>query len=164
MDNSKEPCPNVWKEGQLCYQSGLTLEIAEKMLSAAQKEAVKQEVPVSIAITDSGGNLVAFHRMDNAALFSIQIAMNKAFTCVYGKLPTQVWRDVIHSGVLTPLYYHENWIAFPGGFPIVKDNKLFGGIGISGGTYQDTFIARAALAAGGFSVDDTDNVIKEMNT
>ena len=159
MDISKEPCPDVWKEGQLCYQSGLTLETAEKMLSAAEKEAVKQGVPVSIAITDAAGHLVAFHRMDNAALFGIQIAINKAYTAVYGKLPTQIWRDIIHAGVLTPLFYHDNWIAFPGGFPIVKDNKLFGGIGISGGTYQDTFIAKEALSAGGFSVADVDAII-----
>ena len=163
MGKVKEQIPPSWKEGKLDYQSGLTLKISQKMFNAAEKEAKKQEVPVSMAITDSGGNLVAFLRMDNAILLSIQISINKALTATYGKLPTCTWRNIFQSGGLPVLSFHENLIALPGGFPIVKEGKLFGGIGISGGVAKhDIMIARAALAEGGFSLEDADAALKEM--
>lgn len=163
MAKTKEQIPPAWEEGQLCYCAGLTLKMAEKMLDAAEKEAKKQKVPVSMAITDAGGNLVAFRRMENAILVSIQIAINKAFTATYGKLPTHTWRTIFQSGNIPPLLFHEDLIALPGGFPIKKNGKLFGGLGISGGVAaHDTFIARAALMAGGYSTEDTDAAIQEM--
>ena len=60
MANIKSRTPLEWKKGQRRYGSGLTLATAKKMLEAAEKEAERQEVPMSIAITDAGGNLVAF--------------------------------------------------------------------------------------------------------
>ena len=88
MTKSSSQTPNAWKMGNTCYGTGLTLELAKKMLEAAEKEAKKQNVPMVIAISDAGGNLLAFHRMDNAILMSIQIAMDKAFTAVFGKQHT----------------------------------------------------------------------------
>ena len=162
MARSKEHIPPSWKEGQLCYQGGLTLKIAHKMLDAAEIEARKQKVPVSMAITDCGGNLIAFRRMDNAILMSIQISMNKAFTVTYGKLPTSAWKSIFQLGGLPVLSFHENLIALPGGFPIIKKGKLYGGLGISGGVaVHDITIARAALLAGGFSIEETDAALKE---
>jgi uncharacterized protein GlcG (DUF336 family) len=162
MARTKEQIPPSWKAGKLCYQAGLTLKMAEKMLDAAEKEARNQEVPVSMAITDCGGNLVAFRRMDNAILMSIQISMNKAFSVTYGKLPTSTWKSIFQAGELPVLVFHEKWITLPGGFPIIKEGKLYGGIGISGGVaVHDITIARAALLAGGFSTEDTDAALKE---
>ncbi len=115
-----------------------------------------------IAVMDSGGKLVAFGRMDDVMLASIQICMDKAHTAVHGKLPTQVWREVLRSGAIPPLFFHDRWIAFPGGFPLVKGNQIYGGIGASGATgFGDTSVARAALAAGGFSTDEADAMLKE---
>jgi uncharacterized protein GlcG (DUF336 family) len=162
MARPKEHLPPSWKEGTLCYQGGLTLKMAEKLFDAAEKEAKKQKVPVSMAITDCGGNLTAFRRMDNAILMSIQISMNKAITVTFGKLPTSTWKNIFQGGNLPVLLFHEKWITLPGGFPIVKDGKLYGGLGISGGVaVHDISIARAALAAGGFSTEDTDAALKE---
>jgi cob(I)alamin adenosyltransferase len=97
-------------------------------------------------------------------LASIQIVMDKAFTAAYGKLPTQVWRSIVQSGNIPPLFFHERWTAFPGGFPIIKGKQLLGGIGASGATaYGDTSVARAGLLAGGFSTEDADAILKELN-
>jgi len=162
MARSKEQIPPSWKTGKLCYETGLTLKMAEKMLDASEKEATKQEVPVSMAITDCGGNLLAFRRMDHAILMSIQIAINKSFTVTYGKLPTSTWKNMFQPGGLPALPFHDKWIALPGGFPIIKKGRLYGGIGISGGVaVHDTTIARAALIAGGFSTEETDAVLEE---
>jgi len=134
MNKAANSTPAAWKSGSLSYGSGLTLGIAKKMLEAGEKEAEEQGVPMSIAISDAGGNLIAFRRMDNAALFSIQIAMDKAFTTVFGKMPTGSFANLYRTGELVPLFFHERWITFPGGFPIIKNGMILGGIGVSGGT------------------------------
>ena len=162
MKEAKDTTPAAWKSGNLSYGSRLTLATAKKMLEAAEKEAKKQGVPMSVAISDAGGNLVAFSRMDDAALFSMNIAMDKAFTSVYGKMPTGSFGNFYRTGELVPLFFHKRWITFQGGFPITKNGILLGGIGVSGGTIQDMYVARAALQAGGFVLDDVDAVIKAI--
>ena len=164
MANSKDPVPPAWKEGVLSYSTGLTYDTAKKMIDAAMAEAKKQGLLMVIAIADAGGNLVAFGRMENAMLASINIAMDKAFTAAYGKIPTQVWRDIVQGGILPPLFIHNRWIAFPGGFPVIKGKQLLGGLGCSGATaHGDTSVARAALAAGGFSTEDAEAILKALN-
>lgn len=165
MSNSPEPVPlpDVWKEGGLSYSTGLTLDIAKKMLDAAEKEAKKQGLLMTITIADSASNIVALHRMDNSCLYGIHISQDKAFTAVYGKLPTAGWSPLFKSGELPPLFFHERWTAFPGGFPLVRDGRIFGGIGASGATmYGDTSVARAAIAAGGFDTKDIDAILSEI--
>ncbi len=159
--NSSFEAPGEWKSGALCYGQGLTLEMAKMMLEAGAKEAVRLGVPMSMAICDSGGNLLAFQRMDNAALFSSQIAMDKAFTAVYGKLPTASYRPLFQSGELNTLFFHERWITFPGGFPAVKDGVVMGGLGVSGGKIEDFYVARAILKGGGFDTTDIDQFITD---
>jgi len=161
MAEPSEQTPSAWKAGNLSYGVGLTLETAKKMLEAGEKEAEKQGVPMVIAVADAGGNLLAFSRMDNALLLSIQLAMDKAFTAVFGKLPTLRWTENIQSAGIVPLFLHERWITFPGGFPIINNGVLLGGIGISGGTIEDLYVARATLKAGGFSVDAVDVALTE---
>ena len=162
MKEAENPTPAAWKSGGLSYGSGLTLDVARKMLEAGEKEADKQGVPMSMAISDAGGNLIAFSRMDNAALFSISIALDKAFTAVFGKMPTGSFGNFYSTGELVPLFFHERWITFPGGFPVIKNGTILGGIGVSGGTVEDVYVARAALKAGGFILDDVDAAIKAM--
>lgn len=163
MTHSKDPVPPAWREGVLSYSTGLTYDTARKMIEAAMAEAKRQGLTMVIAVADAGGNLVALGRMDDAMLASIHIAMDKAFTAAYGKIPTQVWRDIVQSGNLPPLFIHERWTAFPGGFPLVKGKQLLGGIGCSGATaHGDTSVARAALAAGGFSTEEADAILKQL--
>ncbi|MGA7455770.1 MAG: heme-binding protein, partial [Methyloceanibacter sp.] len=44
----------------------IDLEQAEKAIAAARKEAVKLQTKMCIAVVDSGANLRAFVRMDDA--------------------------------------------------------------------------------------------------
>lgn len=154
--------PPAWQTGNLPYGTGLTLDTAKKMLEAAEKEAKKHGVPMAIAIVDAGGNTLAFHRMDNAILVGTQIALDKAFTAVFGKQHSGTNAGLFQSGIMVPLFYHERWITFPGGFPIIKKGVLVGGIGVSGGTIEDVFVARAGLEAGGFSTDEADAFLKQI--
>jgi uncharacterized protein GlcG (DUF336 family) len=151
--------PPAWQAGNLCYGPGLNLETVKRMLEAGEQEALKQGVPMAMAIADSGGHLIAFHRMDDTMLVSIQIAMDKAYTAVLGKIPTGNYTPLYQSGELVPLFFHERWITFPGGFPIIKEGIIMGGLGVSGGVLEDCYVARAILKAGGFSTQEVDEFI-----
>jgi cob(I)alamin adenosyltransferase len=153
--------PRSWKAGTYCYGSGLTLKIAKKMLDAGEKEALKQGVPMAMAISDSGGNLLVFRRMDDTILGSIQIALDKAYTAVFGKQPTGNYTQLYQSGQLVPLFFHERWITFPGGYPISREGVIYGGLGVSGGVIEDCYVAKAILQAGGFNTDDLDQFIAD---
>jgi uncharacterized protein GlcG (DUF336 family) len=159
MQEAENSTPAAWKSGTLSYGSGLTLATAKKMLEAGEREAEKQGVPMSMAISDAGGNIIAFSRMDHATLFSIQIAMDKAFTTVFGKMPTGSFASQYCVGGLVPLFFHERWITFPGGFPLIKNGVILGGIGVSGGIVEDVYVSKAALKAGGFSLKEVDAAI-----
>lgn len=156
------PCFDAWKQGNITYGGQLSLATCKKMLEAGEKQAKKDGVPMTIAICDAGGNLLALHRMDDAALFSIQIAIDKAYTAVFGKQDTSKLGSHYKSGNLIPLFFHERWITFPGGFPIIKDGKLIGGIGVSGGVTEDVSVARAVLEGGGFSTCEADEILEGM--
>ena len=58
----------------------LTLQDAKIILDRAEKKAKEIGVDMDIAVTDDGGNLLAFYRMDGAKITSIDIAINKAYT------------------------------------------------------------------------------------
>ncbi|HEY2015584.1 MAG TPA: heme-binding protein [Bryobacteraceae bacterium] len=60
------------------YGPPISLERAQAVIHAALAEAKKRNWKMNVAVADSGGNLVAFARMDGAMLASIQIAMHKA--------------------------------------------------------------------------------------
>ena len=137
------------------YGAGLTLDIVKKMLEAGEKEARKQGVPMSMALVDAGGHLIAFNRMDNAKLISIQLALNKAFTAVFGMKPTTRSTEFLGS-------VHERFVMVGGGYPIIMNNEIIiGGIGVSGGTIEDHYVVRASLKGGGFTTDDVDATIAD---
>lgn len=161
--NPSMEAPRAWKSGTYCYGPGLTLELAKKMLGVGEKEAARQGVPMAMAIADSGGNLLAFHRMDSTMLVSIQIAMDKAYTAVYGKLATNELGEPYRSGGLVPLFFHERWITFQGGYPLIKEGTIMGGLGVSGGRIEDSYVARAIIKAGGFDTSEVDSFLAQAS-
>lgn len=131
-------------------KSSITQEAADLLLDAARKASEEIKVPMVIAIVDESGVLKAFRRMDGAALLSVEIAQDKAYTAVSFGIPTHGWFDFIkndppllHGIVKTP-----RLVVFGGGYPITVGGQIIGGIGVSGGHYeQDMKVAEAALAA-----------------
>ena len=53
---------------------------ARRIIAAATKKAEEIGQPMNIAVVDAGGNLLAFERMENAWIGSIDISQKKAFT------------------------------------------------------------------------------------
>jgi len=67
-------------------------------MAAAEAEAISNHWGVSIAIVDSGGNLLMLHRLDNAQLSSVRIAEAKARTAVEFRRPTKALEDAVAGG------------------------------------------------------------------
>ena len=129
----------------------VNLRLAKRMLQAAEKESNSIGVPMVIAVVDEGGNLVAQQRMDDALLASIDISLNKAYTAVAIKIPTHKLSNLSQPGEsLFGIDSTNNGriVIFGGGYPIKdKNNKVIGGIGVSGGSVeQDMLCAEAGLA------------------
>jgi uncharacterized protein GlcG (DUF336 family) len=128
----------------------ITLEQAEAISSAAKQKAKEIGVPMNIAIVDAGANLKAFHRMENAWLGSIDIAIKKAKTARYFDMETGKLGQLSQPG--GALYQIEvsngGLITFPGGIPIKNSaGEIIGAIGVSGGSVeQDHEVALAGLA------------------
>lgn len=129
----------------------VTLEQAEKISNAAKEKATAIGVPMNIAIVDEGANLVSFHRMDNAWLGSLDIAIKKAKTARFFDMNTGEIGKLSQPG--GPLFgiEHSNGglITFPGGVVIKNaEGKIIGAIGVSGGSVdQDHEVASAGLGA-----------------
>jgi len=131
------------------YGPPITLEAAKKALAAAEAEAKKNGWFMAIAVVDSSSRLVAFSRMDNTQLGSIDIALGKATTANNLKRPTKALQDAIaQGGANLRLLAAPGVLPLEGGVPIVADGKIIGAIGVSGATSeQDAQCAMAGIAA-----------------
>jgi uncharacterized protein GlcG (DUF336 family) len=132
---------------QFADRKALTLDGARKIAAAAAAEAKKNNWSVAMAITDQGGHLVYFERMDSAPLSAVELATGKArAAAVFGR-PTKVYEEQLAGGRMAVLKI-PGAMPFEGGVPIVVDGHVVGGIGVSGVTApQDGQVARAGLAA-----------------
>lgn len=130
----------------------MTLKTALSIIAAGQEKAEQLGVPVSIAVVDCGGNLVAQHRMDNAMLISQFLSLNKAYTSVATTMPTEELAKHAQPG--GPFFGVHTCNAgsgiciFGGGYPVHGEVGIVGGIGVSGGSSeQDIAIAMAGRDA-----------------
>jgi homogentisate 1,2-dioxygenase len=129
-------------------------ELADDLMAGAKAKAAEMGVPMCIAITDPAGNLVQFARMDGAALLSIGLAQDKAYTAVSFGMATHEWHEFIKNDppLLDGIVHTPRLVVFGGGYPVKVDGVMVGGIGISGGHYtHDMQVAQAALAAAGLA-------------
>lgn len=131
--------------------SKVNLEAAKKIIAAAEEEAADIGVQMVITVLDDGGNLVASHRMDDAWLASVDIAQNKAWTAVALKMPTSNLEEAtIPQAELYGLNTTNQGriVIFGGGFPLEKDGKVTGAIGVSGSSVEnDVKVAEAGVKA-----------------
>ena len=127
---------------------------AAALIEAALAAARDIGIEAAVAITDATGNLRAFERTDGAPFLTVDVAIDKAWTASSFGYATHVWNDYITADPkVAPLAYRPRMVAVGGGYPIREGGKLIGGIGISGGNYQqDQDAAVAALHRLGFDV------------
>ena len=133
----------------------LELSEARQMAAAALKKAAEIGVPETVCIVDDGGYPLVLERMDGARVTGPQIAWNKAFTAAGHKRSTHLF-NAPPSGPALPgneafgiqLSFEGKFAIFVGGYPIVVEGEVVGGVGLSGGNgEQDTKCGVAALQA-----------------
>lgn len=128
---------------------------ASHMVAAAIRQAEELGVPETICITDEGGYPIVLERMDGARVTGPQIAWNKAFTAAGHRRSTHLFTQPPNGPALPgneafgiQWSFEGRFAAFVGGFPVVVDGEVVGGVGLSGGNgEQDIKCGLAALEA-----------------
>jgi uncharacterized protein GlcG (DUF336 family) len=129
------------------YGPPISLDQAQAIIQAAVAEAKKRDWKMNLAVVDSGGNLVAFQRMDGAMLASIRIAEHKARAAATFRRETKQFEDGIQLMHLNYLLAFDGIIASRGGIPLIEQGAIIGAIGVSGGTdSQDEIVSQAGAA------------------
>ena len=133
----------------------LELREARPMVAATLAKAAQIGVLETVCIVDGGGHPIALERMDGARITGPQIAWNKAFTAAAHKRSTHLFNTSPNGPALPgneafgiQWSFEGRFAAFVGGYPIVVDGEVVGGVGLSGGNgEQDTACGLAALLA-----------------
>lgn len=121
----------------------LTLTLAKEMAYAVEKAAEQLGISIVTAVRDEGANLVLLHAMDGSYIASAQVSQDKAYTAVALKMPTHEALKQSRGGALDGLTNGNGIMLLGGGEPLEKDGRIFGGIGVSGGTKeQDILLSR----------------------
>ncbi len=144
---------DAWRGPTASQAAGLTLAVARRLIAAVESEARGMSVAMSVAVVDSGDQLVAFARMDSADLVGITLARDKAFSALVNRMSTGDLPPIVQPG--TEFYgYHSlaggRMVVFAGGAPLERNGVLVGSVGVSGGSAeQDQRAVDAALRAFG---------------
>ena len=129
------------------YGAPISLERAQAAIAAAVAEAKKRDWKMNVAVVDSGGNLVAFQRMDGAQLASIPISEHKARASATYRRETVIFENAVQRSDFKYIMTLDGIIASRGGIPLVEAGKLIGAIGCSGGTgSQDEVTCKVGAA------------------
>ena len=129
----------------------LDIKDAGVLIAGARVRAVEIGVPMCIAVTDESGNLIAFERMDGGKMTSIALAIDKSFTATGIQKGTHALGEVNQPGM--PAHgiasaLGGRMVVVAGGLPVVADNVVVGGIGVSSGSpAQDLEVAQAGVDA-----------------
>jgi len=132
----------------MCPMAPRSLDRAQAVVQATVTEAKKRSWKMNVAAADSGGNLVAFQRMDGAMLASIKIAKHKARAAATFRRPTKVFEDGIKAMHLNYLLAADGVIASRGGIPVIDQDLNIGAISVSGGTDSQDEVVSKAVAGG----------------
>lgn len=133
----------------------LELEEARHMVAAAIRKSEEIGVLESVCVVDDGGYPLVLERMDRARITGPQIAWNKAFTAAGHRRSTHLFNQPPNGPALPgneafgiQWSFEGKFAVFVGGFPIVVDDEVIGGVGLSGGNgAEDTLCGIAALQA-----------------
>ena len=135
--------------------AGVTLAQASTIVAAALKRAREDSMaPLSVAVLDAGGHLVAFQREDRAGILRFEVARGKA----YGALGLGIGsRALLARAEQQPAFIAAvasasdgRLIPVPGGVLIEAAGEIIGAVGISGDTSdKDEAAAVAGIEAAG---------------
>jgi len=117
----------------LFYGSPISVADAKSVAAAAIVEKRKLHLEMTIAMVDSGSNLVYLERSDQAGIGTTDPAIGKAKAANGIKAPTKAIQDAILSQSQIHLLAVPGAFPVEGGVPLIIDGKVVGAIGASGG-------------------------------
>ncbi len=123
--------------------------VAAAAIAAATRTAERLGVAVSVAVVDSGGNLVAFSRMDGAEIAGPSLAVDKAYTAVANRSATH--ELAVQAAPGGPLFGLQGsgggrFVIFGGGIPIRAGDDVVGAVGVSGAAVEQDMECAATAA------------------
>ncbi len=131
----------------LADKKALTLAAARAIVAAAEAEARKHNLNVTMSVVDDGGHLLHLARMDDTGIASVEVSVAKARAAVMFRRPTKFWEDAYASGK-THLANLPGVLPIEGGMPLTIGGKIIGAVGVSGASSaQDGQVAAAGAAA-----------------
>ncbi len=137
---------------------GLSLDQASRIIDPAfDKGRALGCDPLSVAVLDAGGHLVAFMRQDGSGILRPEIAIGKAYGALGFGLGSRALREK-HVQFLNAVAAaaHGRMIPAPGGVLIrhSETGDVLGAVGISGDTSdKDEAAAIAGIEAIGLAAD-----------
>jgi len=108
----------------------------------AVKKAEELNISINVSVVDNKGLEMAFLRMENSFIHSIDIAKDKAFTSASFGFPTDTWTNIFKQmpHLEQGFSSRNRLIPFGGGLPIFDEDVKIGAIGVSGGTEEEDII------------------------
>lgn len=123
----------------------LSLALAKELARAVEIASGIMGIKTVVAVVNEGANLILLHAMDDAYIASVDIARDKAYTSAALKMPTYEALELSRGGALDGLTNTNGIMLLGGGEPLVVNNRLYGAVGVSGGTKdQDITLAKTA--------------------
>ncbi len=125
----------------------LNLAAVKTLAAAAETEAHKRNVNVSICVVDESANVIFLQKGENVGLNTLQFAQKKARYAALYRRPSKAAADQLTGGNLAVLAFPD---GFPnqGGLPIQVDGQTIGAIAASGAASEvDEAISQAAIDA-----------------
>ncbi|MFZ6676146.1 GlcG/HbpS family heme-binding protein [Undibacterium sp. Xuan67W] len=121
----------------IAYGAPISLELAKKVAQAASTEMHKKHLELTIAVVDSGGNLIYLERSNQAPIGTVDAAIGKAKAANGIKAPTKALEDQILNNNKINLLGIPGAFPVEGGVPLIANQKIIGAIGASGATPSD---------------------------
>jgi uncharacterized protein GlcG (DUF336 family) len=129
----------------------LTVDAIQRLLDAAVARSKELGIRVHVAVADAAGEIAGWISFDGAPRIAAHTARGKAITAVHTGMSTRKWGDYVASIPAEEqqiLHGIGGYVGADGGFPVLVNGLVIGGIGISGASQAlDADVARAALAA-----------------
>ncbi len=124
---------------------------ARAAIDAVGGELDRRGKAAVVAVVDAHGEMLALLRVAGAALGSIAVAANKAFTAARLRQPSStVGRRSRHAetGFDIAYYGDPRYVGWGGGYPVERNGQFVGGVGVSGlPESEDEELARIGVAA-----------------
>lgn len=131
---------------ELSTRTTLNLGAAKAIVAAAEAEARRQNLRVTVVVVDDAGRPILLQRMDGTPNSSVEVASAKARHAIDYRRDTVFHQDLLEKNALAVLALPDS-LPIEGGVMLKHGEEVIGAIGVSGAaSSKDGEIARAGAA------------------